>query len=175
MTGSKKKVVHYIFTPYVREIILLGIWFIWYGGIGPFFFSHHPWGMLDLVRPWFILQVQIEMIHPVFLFWLGALWGVFQDVYFHYPIGFYGLIWGVHVFLMYIFKQYMNLLSFSGLGLYTLTVVGTQYVSMFFLSFILDIQIHGALDWISADFLLTWLMSFFLIHLTYRTREVFYA
>ena len=130
-------------------VVPVGLWALWYAWIGPaWFFAEGGW-MLDLVRPWLIFRAHLWP--PVAVFWIGALWGILQDIVLGHWIGLYGFVWGTETVLLVILRSVLNIQSWVGTCTTVIALIGFQYSALEVLHWVLGFPLHLHLGWMALD------------------------
>ncbi len=139
----------WVWRPAFPRGVALTLCLLWYGGVGPLGLGFYPWLQVDLVRPWLVFES--HWVAPGLIFWLGAAWGLVQDVLMGQLLGLYGLVWGTEALLITYLRLLFNfptwLGSLGGLG----CLLAFQYVALALLTRLLGLSFRPDPLWALID------------------------
>ena len=154
--------------PVTRWGVMVGLWIAWYTLMGPLVFHGRPWFIVDLIRPWFILQAPV--LHPILFLWLGAGWGVIQDAMMGLPIGINAIAWPTEVLIILWLRTRFNVQNVLGLGVTILTVEGVHHGVVAALAILFKYPWKPSLSWILADSLAAFIIVWVYLRWNERSR-----
>jgi cell shape-determining protein MreD len=139
----------WVWRPAFTRWIALGLGLLWYGVVGPLGLGSHPWLQVDLVRPWLVFES--HWAPPGLIFWLGAAWGIVQDILTGQMLGLYGLVWGTEALLIVYFRLLFNFPTWLGSLTGLSGLLAFQYGALFLLTRLLGLTFRPDPVWALID------------------------
>lgn len=139
----------WVWRPAFPRWVAVALCMLWYGGVGPLALGFHPWLQVDLIRPWLVFES--HWVAPGVIFWLGAAWGLVQDILMGQLLGLYGLVWGTEALLIAYLRFLFNFPTWVGSVGGVSCLLAFQYGALFLLTRLLGLSFRPDPVWALVD------------------------